>query len=95
MALPMKIGSFHGEFDKSDDLSSYIFILCAEILSQLIIKVETNGGIESIRIAQSVPTVNHFLFADDYLCFCKVAKQKLLVTVYIYIYIYICVCQLL
>ncbi|XP_074298528.1 uncharacterized protein LOC141629421 [Silene latifolia] len=50
---------------QGDPLSPYLFILCAEALSNLIRRAVVNDSLHGIRISQSAPFVSHLFFADD------------------------------
>lgn len=54
-----------------DPLSPYLFILCSEVLSGLCCKAQLNGVLTGIRVARHSPQVNHLLFPDDTIFFCK------------------------
>ncbi|CAA7029244.1 unnamed protein product [Microthlaspi erraticum] len=56
---------------QGDPLSPYLFILCSEVLSGLCSKAQDNSQIAGIRIANGSPRINHLLFADDTMFFCK------------------------
>lgn len=56
---------------QGDPLSPHIFILCTEILSALCIKGEENRTLPGIKVARGSPAINHLLFADDTMFFCK------------------------
>lgn len=56
---------------QGDPLSPYIFILCSEVLSGLCNKAQISGKLEEIRVATNSPRVNHLLFADDTMFFCR------------------------
>jgi len=56
---------------QGDPLSPYIFILCSEVLSGLCKKAQSNGKLQGIRVAMGSPRINHLLFADDTMFFCK------------------------
>ncbi|KAL1220554.1 putative mitochondrial protein [Cardamine amara subsp. amara] len=56
---------------QGDPLSSYIFILCSEVLSGLCRKVQLEGRLQGLRVSTRSPRVNHLLFADDTMFFCK------------------------
>jgi hypothetical protein len=56
---------------QGDPLSPYFFILCAEGLSSLLQRAETNKWITGLPITRGGIRVNHLLFADDSLLFCK------------------------
>ncbi|KAF5447348.1 hypothetical protein F2P56_032905 [Juglans regia] len=56
---------------QGDPLSPYLFILCAEVLTSLLENAERTKAITGIQIARRRVTINHLLFADDSLLFCK------------------------
>ncbi|KAF5475420.1 hypothetical protein F2P56_007226, partial [Juglans regia] len=56
---------------QGDPLSPYLFILCAEALSNLIGKAEERGLIHGDPVGRGQLRVSHLFFADDSLIFCK------------------------
>ncbi|CAA7029802.1 unnamed protein product [Microthlaspi erraticum] len=56
---------------QGDPLSPYLFILCSEVLSGLCNKAQETGQLSGVRVAMGSPRVNHLLFADDTMFFCK------------------------
>jgi len=54
-----------------DPLSPYIFILCSEVLSGFYLRAQERGELTRIRVAKGSPRVNHLLFADDTMFFCR------------------------
>lgn len=56
---------------QGDPLSPYLFILCSEVLSGLCRKAEIDGNLSGIQVAKGSPRLNHLLFADDTMFFCK------------------------
>jgi hypothetical protein len=56
---------------QGDPLSPYLFLLCAEGLSILLLYEEEVGGIDGVRVCRNAPSVSHLLFADDSLILMK------------------------
>ncbi|XP_026434569.1 uncharacterized protein LOC113332110 [Papaver somniferum] len=56
---------------QGDCLSPYIFIICMEVLSQLIIKAEHDNLIQGFKFSNDRPTISHLFFADDCMLFSK------------------------
>lgn len=55
-------------------LSPYLFLLCAEVFSNLLMQAERHNLIYVLRFVKNV-TISHLLFADDSLVFTKVAVE--------------------
>lgn len=61
---------------QGDPLSPYLFILCTEVLSSLCEKAQIDGSLPGIRVARGCPSVNHLLFADDTMFFCRSSSSS-------------------
>ncbi|CAA7023512.1 unnamed protein product [Microthlaspi erraticum] len=61
---------------QGDPLSPYIFILCGEVLSGLCRRAQRDGTLPGIRVARGSPLINHLLFANDTMFFCKSNKKN-------------------
>lgn len=61
---------------QGDPLSPYLFILCREVLSGLCSRAQHDGSLPGVRIALGCPRVNHLLFADDTMFFCRTDEQS-------------------
>ncbi|KAG7547885.1 Reverse transcriptase domain [Arabidopsis suecica] len=61
---------------QGDPLSPYIFILCGEVLSGLCNKAQQSSKLEGIRVSKNSPRVNHLLFANDTMFFCRSDPQS-------------------
>lgn len=60
---------------QGDPLSPFLFVLCAQGLSSMLVDLEKRNFFKGIHIAQSAPTLSHLFFADDSLLFFKVEDQ--------------------
>ncbi|XP_042939410.1 uncharacterized protein LOC122274438 [Carya illinoinensis] len=56
---------------QGDPISPYLFLLCTEGLISLLDQANTYQQIEGIRVCREAPKLNHLLFADDSVIFCK------------------------
>ena len=56
-------------------LSSYLFILCAEAFSNLLLQAEKRKLIQGLKFSKEV-TISHLLFADDSLIFAKSSVES-------------------
>lgn len=56
---------------QGDTLSPYLFILCTEVFSSMCDKALLDGSLPGIRVSRGSPQINHLLFADDTMFFCK------------------------
>lgn len=61
---------------QGDPLSPYLFILCSEVLSKLILKEERMRTINGIRIAPNCPAISHLMYADDTFLFCEASTDQ-------------------
>lgn len=61
---------------QGDPLSTYLFILCANILSCVLLDIENKGLIQGVALRKGeMPISQFFFFADDILLFMKLNKQ--------------------
>jgi hypothetical protein len=56
---------------QGDPPSPYLFIICAEGLSNLLLQAESKGRILGLPITKGGTKINHLFFADDSLLFCR------------------------
>lgn len=54
---------------QGDPISPYLFILCQEWLSINLQQLQSTSQIEGIKLARSLPCINHLFFAYDCLFF--------------------------
>ncbi|XP_042972967.1 uncharacterized protein LOC122304769 [Carya illinoinensis] len=75
-------GSSQGFFKPSrgirqgDPLSPYLFLLVSEVLSSLLNHAERNRRIHGFPIGRGQININHLLFADDCLLFCRAKAEE-------------------
>jgi hypothetical protein len=56
---------------QGDPLSSYLFLICAEVLSSLLSKADREGVLTGVPTSRGGPCINHLFLADDSLLFGK------------------------
>ena len=56
---------------QEDPISPYLFLLCAEALSSLLVKANMERVLTGIPTSRRGPRISHIFFADDSLLFCK------------------------
>lgn len=60
---------------QDDPLSPYIFIICAEILSTRLGKLEMDGKLEGLKISKHGPPILHLMYVDDLLITCRAKPE--------------------
>ncbi|XP_074318346.1 uncharacterized protein LOC141655153 [Silene latifolia] len=56
---------------QGDPLSPYLFLLCAEELSNMLRRAVENQTIHGIRVSATAPAISHLLFANDSIFFVR------------------------
>ncbi|KAM6545081.1 hypothetical protein CsatB_025817 [Cannabis sativa] len=56
---------------QGDPLSPFLFILCSEVLSKLILRAENNGELNGVKVSRIATPITHLFYADDAIFFCK------------------------
>lgn len=56
--------------------SPYLFILCSEVLSRLLLHENGDDHIHGIKVGWEAPTISHLLYADDLVITCSASKRK-------------------
>ncbi|XP_042952134.1 uncharacterized protein LOC122289223 [Carya illinoinensis] len=63
---------------QGNPISPYLFLLCTEGLILLLNRANSHNQVEGIRVCRWAPKLNHLLFADDVVLFCRVNMQTCL-----------------
>ncbi|XP_026399813.1 uncharacterized protein LOC113295701 [Papaver somniferum] len=56
---------------RQGDCPPYIFILCMEVLSQLLLKADEDKLIQGFKFKKNSPSISHLFFVDDCMLFVK------------------------
>lgn len=62
---------------QGDPWSPYLFVICTEVLVQMLKLAEHKRRISGLRVARRAPPVSHLLFADDSMLYCKGTDDEL------------------
>ena len=62
---------------QGNSISPYLFLICAKVLSSLLIKADREGVLEGVPTSRRGPRLNHLFFVDDSLLFCKANLRHL------------------
>ncbi|XP_062014459.1 uncharacterized protein LOC133730987 [Rosa rugosa] len=63
---------------QGDPLSPYLFLLCAEVFSALLVRKAERQELKGIRICPDAPLIHHLLFVDDSLLFGRATLEECL-----------------
>ena len=56
---------------QGDPISPYLFLLCAEVLSSMVVKANEDRLLSGVPTFRRGPKISHLFFADDSLLFCR------------------------
>uniref|UniRef100_A0A803PL04 Reverse transcriptase domain-containing protein n=1 Tax=Cannabis sativa TaxID=3483 RepID=A0A803PL04_CANSA len=60
---------------QGDPIYPFLFLLCHDVLSRLLLRAEKRGDIKGISIARGATPISHLMFADDTMIFARASKQ--------------------
>ncbi|XP_073121701.1 uncharacterized protein [Henckelia pumila] len=61
---------------QGDPLSPYLFLICTEGLSSLILAEMRSGNIHGIKVAHNAPAISNLFFADDSFLFFRATEEE-------------------
>lgn len=61
---------------QGDPLSPYLFIMCSEYLSRLILKKKRLGEIHGVKVDKNSPAISHIIYADDLIIMGRTNARK-------------------
>lgn len=61
---------------QGDPLAPYLFLLCMDILSQMIKRAVSEKKWKPVKASRGGPEVSHIFFADDLLLFCEASVEQ-------------------
>ncbi|XP_074304136.1 uncharacterized protein LOC141638690 [Silene latifolia] len=61
---------------QGDPLSPYLFIICMEILSKMLLQAEQQRIIQGLKISRYAPPISHLFYADDSFICCKATPDS-------------------
>src|ERR1044072_261040 len=73
---PQSPFSPHRGLHQGDPLSPYLFIICGEVLSDMIKRSILNNSLRGINFARGALVISHLLFADDCVIFAQAGSHE-------------------
>lgn len=62
---------------EDDPLSPFLFIIFSELFSRLMLHFSSAGLLHGVKLARSTPFLDHLMFLDDIILFCKASHSEL------------------
>jgi hypothetical protein len=62
---------------QGDPISPYLFVLCMDKLSHIILQAVEEGKWEGIKVGKNGPMISHLMFADDLLLFGEATEEQM------------------
>ncbi|MCH79377.1 putative non-LTR retroelement reverse transcriptase [Trifolium medium] len=62
---------------QGDPISPYLFVLCIDKLSHIIVNATNNGEWRTLKAGRTGPMVSHLMFADDLLLFGEATERQM------------------
>ncbi|XP_021762976.1 uncharacterized protein LOC110727703 [Chenopodium quinoa] len=61
---------------QGDPISPYLFLMCAEAFSSLLVKAANDNLISGARVCRGAPKISHIFFADDSILFARATTEE-------------------
>lgn len=61
---------------QGDEISPYLFLICAEAFSTLLTRATDQKEIHGVRVCRGAPVISHLFFADDSIIFANASMQE-------------------
>lgn len=62
---------------QGDPLSTYLFVICTEMLVQMLEKAERSNQITDLKVSRGTPKISHLLYAYESMFYCKGSEEEL------------------
>lgn len=62
---------------QGDPLSLYLFILCVEVFTYLMLRKESNKKLNAINLSHDISAISDLLYVDDIVISCRVNEKNM------------------